>query len=142
MMRRTLFEAIVGDGFDDVQDGDDLRSAWSKDDPTFSLTPSSAKYFKSLSSRSVRRANIAWSNGAIFLTATFVPEGRWTAEMTTPYAPSPITSRTWYALPRRQLGVVKIVLTDIEFDFSGLSGRRALCDSLLSSSSLRVGHCS
>ena len=70
---------------------------------TFSLTPSAAKYFNNFNSLSVRRANMGWSNGAIFLMATLVLLGRCRAETTTPYAPSPMTSRTWYELPCRQL---------------------------------------
>ena len=40
-----------------------------------------------------------WSKGAIFLMATLRPDGRWMAEQTMPYAPSPTTSRTWYCVP-------------------------------------------
>jgi hypothetical protein len=67
------------------------------------------KYLRSFISRSVRRQNIEWSNGVIFLIATFWPDGlcsaelslelvpaygqlRKTAHHTTPYAPSPTTS--------------------------------------------------
>jgi hypothetical protein len=74
------------------------------------------KYRRSFISRSVRRQNMEWSKGVIFLIATFWPDGLWMAELawkrvrepkskdkivrelsratyqTTPYAPSPTTS--------------------------------------------------
>lgn len=70
------------------------------------------KYRSSFISRSVRRQNMEWSKGVIFLMATFWPEGLCSAELcnglagglgsaaplaegtyhTTPYAPSPTTS--------------------------------------------------
>ena len=40
---------------------------------TFSLTPASDKNLRSLSSRRVRKQNMEWSKGAIFLMATFLP---------------------------------------------------------------------
>mgnify|MGYP001544421905 FL=1 len=43
--------------------------------------------------------SLEWSKGAIFLMATFWPVGRWMAEQTTPYAPSPIISCTAYLDP-------------------------------------------
>ena len=61
---------------------------------TFSLTPASDKNLRSLSSRRVRKQNMEWSKGAIFLMATLRPEGLWMAEQTMPYAPSPTTSST------------------------------------------------
>ena len=39
------------------------------------------KYLKSFISLSVRRQNIEWSKGVIFLIATFCPEGLWSAEL-------------------------------------------------------------
>lgn len=39
------------------------------------------KYLNSFISRSVRRQNMEWSNGVIFLIATFCPEGLWSAEL-------------------------------------------------------------
>lgn len=39
------------------------------------------KYRSSFISRKVRRQNIEWSNGMIFLIATFWPEGLWIAEL-------------------------------------------------------------
>jgi hypothetical protein len=39
------------------------------------------KYRSSFISRSVRRQNMEWSKGVIFLMATFCPEGLWTAEL-------------------------------------------------------------
>jgi hypothetical protein len=67
------------------------------------------KYLSSFISRSVRRQNMEWSKGVIFLMATFWPDGLCSAELclyqrlfshedpccahhTTPYAPSPTTS--------------------------------------------------
>lgn len=70
---------------------------------TFSLTPASLRNLSSLSSRRVRRQNIEWSKGAIFLMATLRPLGLWIAEQTMPYAPSPTTSRTWYWVPVLEL---------------------------------------
>jgi hypothetical protein len=88
------------------------------DELTFSLTPSSAKYFNNFNSLNVLKANMECSNGATFLIATFVPDGRCVAETTTPYAPSPITSITSYAVPNPQLGPHTVKLTDIEPDFT------------------------
>lgn len=39
------------------------------------------KYRRSFISRSVRRQNMEWSNGVIFLMATFWPEGLCSAEL-------------------------------------------------------------
>ena len=39
------------------------------------------KYRKSFISRSVRRQNMEWSKGVIFLIATFWPDGLWMAEL-------------------------------------------------------------
>jgi hypothetical protein len=39
------------------------------------------KYLNSFISRKVRRQNMEWSNGVIFLIATFCPEGLWMAEL-------------------------------------------------------------
>lgn len=39
------------------------------------------KYRSSFISRSVRKQNMEWSKGVIFLMATFCPEGLWTAEL-------------------------------------------------------------
>ena len=49
---------------------------------TFSLTPASERNLSSLSSRRVRKQNMEWSKGAIFLIATLRPDGRWMAEQT------------------------------------------------------------
>ena len=97
---------------------------------TFSLTPASERNLSSLSSRRVRKQNMEWSKGAIFLIATLRPDGLWMAEHTMPYAPSPTTSRTWYWVPARagEMGEVswsggsemwKGVRTNVEADFSG-----------------------
>ena len=40
------------------------------------------KYRSNFISRSVRRQNMEWSNGVIFLIATFWPEGLCSAELT------------------------------------------------------------
>ena len=69
---------------------------------TFSLRQVSEKNLRSLSSRRVRRQNMEWSKGAIFLIATLRPDGLWMAEQTIPYAPSPTTSRTWYCVPAEE----------------------------------------
>jgi hypothetical protein len=39
------------------------------------------KYLRSFISRKVLKQNIEWSNGVIFLIATFCPEGLWRAEL-------------------------------------------------------------
>ena len=39
------------------------------------------KYRSNFISRKVRRQNIEWSKGVIFLMATFWPEGLWMAEL-------------------------------------------------------------
>jgi hypothetical protein len=39
------------------------------------------KYLSSFISRSVRRQNMEWSKGVIFLMATFWPDGLWSAEL-------------------------------------------------------------
>ena len=101
-----LLELLYGRRLDDVKNGNDLGILVSSDEDgmlagghTFSLTPASLKNLRSLSSRRVRRQNIEWSKGAIFLMATLRPLGLCMAEQTMPYAPSPTTSRTWYCVP-------------------------------------------
>lgn len=59
---------------------------------------------KSLISRRVRRQNMEWSNGVIFLIATLDSVDAWIAEHTTPYAPSPTTS----TLGRRVKGEIRV----------------------------------
>lgn len=39
------------------------------------------KYLSSFISRRVRKQNMEWSKGVIFLMATFCPEGLWSAEL-------------------------------------------------------------
>ena len=101
-----LLEVIVGWGFDDVEDGDDLDDARRRVTTdcrlmhrdgrrTFSLTQESEKNFSNLSSRSVRRQKRVCSNGRTFLIATSLLEGLWSAATTVPYAPSP---RPWRIL--------------------------------------------
>ena len=51
---------------------------------TFSHTPASLRNLSNFNSRRVLRQNMEWSKGAIFLIATFLPVGRWTAEQTIP----------------------------------------------------------
>ena len=81
-----LLEVVVGWGFDDIEDGDDLNDATRRVTTscrlmhgdgrrTFSLTQESEKNFKSLSSRRVRRQKRGtrmWSYGDAFC----VPESR------------------------------------------------------------------
>jgi hypothetical protein len=87
-----FFELIYGRGLDDIEDRDDLwiRSinmtvlSHTGKQRTFSLTPHSLRNLSSLSSRRVRKQNMEWSKGAIFLIATFLPLGLWMAEQTMP----------------------------------------------------------
>jgi len=50
------------------------------------------KYRNNFISRSVRKQNMEWSNGVIFLIATFCPEGLCKAELETPFRQPPILS--------------------------------------------------
>lgn len=59
-----------------MQENDGVRA--------FSFTHISEKNLSNLSSRNVRRQNRVWSNGRIFLMATYLPEGLWRAAATVP----------------------------------------------------------
>jgi len=61
-----------------------MRYLHDREGPTFSLTPASLRNLRSLSSRRVRKQNMEWSKGAIFLMATFLPLGLCIAEHTIP----------------------------------------------------------
>lgn len=58
-----------------VQDGYDLSGSTQIDLYSYAHTFSWLKYRNNFISRSVRKQNIEWSKGVIFLMATFCPDG-------------------------------------------------------------------
>jgi hypothetical protein len=78
------------------------------------------KYRRSFISRNVRRQNMEWSNGVIFLIATFWPEGLWIAELP---RSAHIDRREEVSLPDNTISTFAdyildiILLGDVEGDF-------------------------
>lgn len=87
------------------------------------------KYRSNFISRSVRRQNMEWSNGVIFLIATFWPEGLWIAELR---RVRQAAGRESNRLPDDTVGAFSddildlILIRNIERDLSGSSRWGAL----------------
>lgn len=82
------------------------------------------KYRSSFISRNVRRQNMEWSKGVIFLIATFWPEGLWSAELLSISTSYPIALLSYSGLPHNAVGTLSnhilniILVGDIEGDLS------------------------
>jgi len=61
------------------------------------------KYRSNFISRNVRKQNMEWSNGVIFLMATFWPEGLWRAELQWMLAGVHIVLQAWFTRQRHKL---------------------------------------